>query len=226
MRVFFVSILILCAQHNVSAGSLKSRSTATGHGAAKDTQLSIARILKGTKASLCRQNLQANREKLARIEDERQLLQLRRQKKLVRLPASKTVVIDRRLKPHYRYCRPWTSRFLLDLGGDYYRQFHKAIQVNSAVRTCAYQEKLRVVNSNAAPTHGETASPHLTGSTVDLSKKAMTPKQVGWIRGYLYRLEQKEKIDATEEFSQAVFHVMVFKSYSEGRSQTAGASFE
>jgi hypothetical protein len=214
MKTLLATILVFCAQHNIWAADPKPHAATATH---RSSGFSIAGSLRGTNASLRRQNLRADRERLERIENERQLLKLRRQKQLVKLPANKTLVIDRRLKAQYRYCRPWTSRFLVDLGRNYYKNFKTPLQVNSAVRTCAYQKKLRAVNSNAAPTRGETASTHLTGSTVDLSKKAMTPKQVGWMRGYLYRLEQKEKIDATEEFSQAVFHVMVFKSYTERR---------
>ena len=113
-----------------------------------------------------------------------------------------------------RYCRSWTANFLNDLSRAHYARFRTPLQVNSAVRTVAYQRHLQGINGNAAPAEGDIASPHLTGATIDIGKKGLTISQIGWMRAYLLPLQAKGRIDVEEEFQQACFHVTVYKSYA------------
>ena len=83
---------------------------------------------------------------------------------------------------------------------------------DSAVRTQEYQWKLQEHNGNAT-----NRSSHIFGSTVDIAKKGMSRKSIQWMRHYLLRFEKMGLIEATEEFHQAVFHVMVFKAYENYR---------
>ncbi len=87
------------------------------------------------------------------------------------------------------------------------------MQVNSAVRTVEFQQRLLRTNGNAAPAEGETASPHLTGQAVDLAKHGLSLTQIAWLRGYLLPLVQQRKVDVEEEFQQACFHISVYKKY-------------
>ena len=87
------------------------------------------------------------------------------------------------------------------------------LQVNSAVRTVEFQQRLLRTNGNAAPAEGETASPHLTGQAVDLAKHGLSLTQIAWLRGYLLPLVQEGKVDVEEEFQQACFHISVYKKY-------------
>jgi hypothetical protein len=132
---------------------------------------------------------------------------------LVPLPASNTIVVDERLPLNRRYTRPWTAKFLADLGRAYYGRFHEPLQINSAVRTVEFQERLIEVNANAAPAEGETASPHLTGQAVDLAKHGLSITEIAWMRAYLLPLVQQGKVDVEEEFQQACFHISVYKNY-------------
>ena len=86
--------------------------------------------------------------------------------------------------------------------------------MNSAVRTVAYQRHLLRINGNAAPAEGDVASPHLTGATIDIAKKGLSPSEVGWMRAYLLPLQAAGKIDVEEEFEQACFHITVYKDYA------------
>ena len=70
------------------------------------------------------------------------------------------------------------------------------------------------INGNAAPAEGDVASPHLTGATIDIAKKGLSPSEVGWMRAYLLPLEAAGKIDVEEEFQQACFHITVYKDYA------------
>jgi hypothetical protein len=170
--------------------------------------------MKGTHESLVRQNVRSNEEGLGRIQDDAELLELRRQKELVALPATSALVVDERLPGNRRYCRPWTAQFLSDLSRIHYGRFRHSLQVNSAVRTVEYQRHLELVNGNAAPTEGDDASPHLTGGTIDIAKKGLSMSEVGWIRAYLMPLQAAGKIDVEEEFYQSCFHISVYRSYS------------
>ena len=169
--------------------------------------------LKGSHDSLVRQNVRSDEEGLTRIQDDADLMSMRRGGELVALPTSAALVVDERLPPNRRYCRGWTEQFLSDLSRVHYGRFHRALQVNSAVRTVEYQRHLERVNGNAAPAEGDDASPHLTGATIDIAKKGLSMEEVGWMRAYLAPLQAAGKIDVEEEFYQACFHITVYRSY-------------
>lgn len=169
--------------------------------------------LYGSRAILLHQNEMADRAGLVRVRNDAQLLTLRREHKLVALPASEALRIDDRLPENRRYSRPWTADFLSVLADNFYAAFHQPLQVNSAVRTVQFQEHLERINGNAAPATGDTASPHLTGEAVDIAKHGLTLTEIAWMRTYLKPLIAAGKIDVEEEFQQACFHISVYHSY-------------
>lgn len=169
--------------------------------------------LVGSLASLERQNERDTAEGLTRIEDDAQLNAMRREGELVPLPVSATLRVNRDLPVNRRYARPWTAKFLVDTARAHYVRFHRSLEVNSAVRTVAYQRYLTRVNGNAAPAVGDTASPHETGATIDIAKKGLSLSEIAWMRAYLLPLQQEGKIDVEEEFYQSCFHITVYKSY-------------
>jgi len=173
----------------------------------------VPRPLKGSHESLVRQNVRSDEEGLTRVQDDADLLAMRRDGELVGLPSSTALLVDERLPANRRYCRSWTAQFLSDLSRVHYGRFHRPLQVNSAVRTVEYQRHLGLVNGNAAPAEGEDASPHLTGATIDIAKKGLSMEEVGWMRAYLQPLQAAGKIDVEEEFYQACFHITVYRSY-------------
>jgi hypothetical protein len=169
--------------------------------------------LYGTHEILLHQNEMADRDGLDRVRDDSDLLDLRREKKLVALPDNETLRVDYRLPENRRYSRPWTAAFLTVLAADFYASFHTPLQVDSAVRTVAVQQRLLRTNGNAAPIDGDTASPHLTGQAVDIAKGGLSRPQIAWMRTYLQPLIDLGKIDVEEEFHQSCFHISVYKNF-------------
>ncbi len=179
----------------------------------------IARVrfvppLRGSLESLVRQNQRDEAEGLVRIADDAQLEQLEASREIVPLPATFSLRVNPDLPANRRYCRPWAARFLADMARSHYARFHRAFQVNSAVRTVAFQRALLEVNGNAAPADGDIASPHLTGAAVDIGKKGMSFSELSWMRAWLLPLQTAGKIDVEEEFYQSCFHITVYRSYA------------
>jgi len=172
--------------------------------------------LKGSHEILVHQNEMADSEGLDRIQDDADLNRKVANHQLVGIPASSMLHVDERLPENRRYCRPWVAQFLSDMARAHYARFHTPLQVNSAVRTVEFQDRLRRTNGNAAPSEGDTASPHLTGFAVDIAKKPLSNTEIAWMRGYLLPLEQQGKIDVEEEFQQACFHMSVYQKYLPG----------
>lgn len=169
--------------------------------------------LRGTHASLVRQNQRDRAEGLTRIRDEAQLMAMVQGHSLIPLPLNDDLRADRRLAYDRRYTRPWTADFLRDLGRAYMHRFGNALVITSAVRPVTYQRRLTWRNGNAAPANGEIASPHEYGATIDIGKKGMTARERAWMRGYLFPIQKAGQIDVEEEFHQACFHVTVYKTY-------------
>jgi hypothetical protein len=176
-------------------------------------QLMVPQPLYGSHDILIHQNQMADLDGLDRVRDDADLLALRRQHKLVALPENETLRIDDRLPEDRRFSRPWTAAFLAALARDHYDSFHMPLQVNSAVRTVEFQQRLERSNPNAAPSFGDNASPHLTGQAVDIAKHGLSITEIAWMRAYLQPLIDQGKIDVEEEFQQACFHISVYKSY-------------
>lgn len=179
----------------------------------KRGHLIVPAPLKGSHEILLRQNQVADRDGLDRIRDDDDLLDMRNKDLLVAIPTGSTLQVDERLPANRRYCRPWTAQFLSTMASAYYARFHRPLQVNSAVRTVEFQQRLLHTNGNAAPAEGETASPHLTGQAVDIAKHGLSLTEIAWMRGFLLPLVQQGKVDVEEEFQQSCFHISVYKRY-------------
>jgi hypothetical protein len=169
--------------------------------------------LRGSLASLLRQNRRDEAEGLVRIEDDAQLDRMETAGDIVPVPASASLRVNPDLPVNRRYCRPWTAHFLADLAGSHYARFHRPLQLNSAVRTVEFQRHLLMINGNAAPAEGDIASPHLTGAAVDIGKRGLTFSEIAWMRAWLLPLQTAGKIDVEEEFYQSCFHITVYRSY-------------
>jgi hypothetical protein len=176
-------------------------------------RMAMASPIHGTHDSLIHQNIMVGQDQLERIQDDQQLVELITHQQLVELPEDGTIIVNNALPPERRYCRPWTRSFLASFAQDHFEEFHRPLMVTSAVRTVDVQRQLRRWNVNAAALDGDTASPHLTGAAVDISKVGMTRAELNWARQYLLKLVNDGTLDAEEEFLQPVFHVTVYKSF-------------
>jgi hypothetical protein len=90
-----------------------------------------------------------------------------------------TYVVAPTLPIARRYALPATVRFVETLSLEHWRQFHRPLMVDSAIRPAMVQLSLLKRNSCAAPAYGNRASTHLRGTTIDLSKK-MTREELKW----------------------------------------------
>lgn len=169
--------------------------------------------LRGTHASLVRQDARDRAEGLTRIKNQAELMELVRDRELISLPLNSDIQADPRLAYDRRYTRPWTADFLRDVGIAFMRRFGTPLVITSAVRPASYQEQLRYRNGNAAPVNGIIASPHEFGASIDIGKKGMTAEEKAWMRGYLLPLQQAGQLDVEEEFYEACFHITVYKTY-------------
>ena len=170
--------------------------------------------MRGSREILVHQNTMADEEGLSRIQDDDDLRRMKMDRMLVDFPESASLRVNPELAGDRRCARPWTVRFAANIARAYYERFRQPLQVNSAVRTVAYQVRLRRVNGNAAGTEGEVASPHLTGEALDFGKHGMSSAEIAWMRLYLRPLMQDGKLDVEEEFQQACFHISVYRSYA------------
>jgi hypothetical protein len=183
-------------------------------------------MFKGSHEMLVKQNEIIDQLELPRIADDDELEQIIDNEGLVPLQETSALHIAGNLKPTRRYCKSWTRDFVEDFSQAFYDEFKKPIQVNSAVRTVQQQKKLRRHNRNAGPIEGETASTHLAGISLDISKRGLTRKQHAWIEQYFLPLKDKGLIDPIEERRQPVFHVVVFDRYTEWRESQSVANTE
>ncbi len=179
--------------------------------------------MKGTHEILVHQNQMAIADGLDRIEDDNQMLDMRRLKLLTALPDNDSIWVDNRLPLNRRFARPWSVRFLDDLARSHYARFHTPLVITSAARTVAFQKRLVLTNGNAAPPTGEVASPHLYGQAIDIGKHGMSLTEISWMRAYLTPVETEGKIDVEEEFQQACFHISVYRRYLGVPSRNAPA---
>lgn len=172
-------------------------------------------LFRGSHDMLVRQNVVINELELPRIMDDDQLIGLISNEDLVRVHESNALAIAGNLTETRRYCRPWLREFLEDFSQAFYEEWGRPIQVNSLVRTAEQQKKLRRHNRNAAPQDGETASTHMTGMTVDISKRGLSKAQHKWIEEYFLPFRDEGIIDPIEERRQPVFHVTVYQTYTQ-----------
>ena len=173
--------------------------------------------LRGSLASLERQNARLDAEGLERIENEADLRERIEHGLLVPLPVSNALTVNADLPELHRYCRPWTARFLTDLARAHEAVFQRPLEVSSAVRPADYQRRLMETNGNAAPAEGNIVSPHETGATIDIAKDGLSRDEIAWMRRRLAALQAEGKIDVEEEFQQACFHITVYKGYAPQR---------
>jgi Family of unknown function (DUF5715) len=170
-------------------------------------------LLLATSLSPMIQNDQADEEGLVRFGDEQTLQRYVRSRLLVKVPANSRTYYLKGVPARYGYLRPWSKRFLDDVGSQFHAKFNDRLRVTSLVRTSSLQLQLASHNTNAAPATGRTQSSHLTGATLDISKARMSAAQREWMRAKLVALASRGYLYGIEERVQPTFHVMVYKHF-------------
>ena len=163
-------------------------------------------VLAPSRQSLLLQNEMINTMGLERIGDERRLSRLVEQGKLQALPINATLYVSPSLPANRRYVLPMVNSFLVRLASEYYAEFQHPLMVDSAVRPVTVQRWLRRHNASAAPIHGDTASSHEAGCTIDLSRR-LTKQQTRWLEWRLaYYMLARQAVLVEEE--SKCFHIM------------------
>lgn len=171
--------------------------------------------LRATRQSQIVQNERADRDHLSRMTDQKTLERFKRLELIVSVPAKTKDYYIHAIPVQYRYLRPWTKLFLDRLSSQFRSRFGRPLRITSLIRTSAYQTQLSRRNGNAASAVGKKRSSHLTGASLDISKKGMAAAQQRWLRNVLASLKAKGYLFAVEEFYQPNFHVMVHRNYPE-----------
>jgi hypothetical protein len=188
----------------------------------REGKLIMPAPLRGSREILVHQNEMADAAGLNRIRTDAQLDSMRAHHLLVNFSETAGLHVNPNLPVDRRCARPWTVQFAQETAKAFYARFHEPLEVNSAVRTVAYQKRLQRVNGNAAAVDGDGASPHLTGQALDFGKRGMSLTEIAWMRAYLLPLMQSGKLDVEEEFQQACFHISVYRSYVRGDKVAVG----
>jgi hypothetical protein len=170
-------------------------------------------ILAAKRSSQAIQNARANAYHLSRMRNRAMILQFYRSGYLVRVPERTRYYYLDSIAPPYRYLRPWTMLFLDRLSREFYEKFGQPLRVTSLIRTVGSQSRLTHTNPNAAEATGPDRSSHLTGATLDISKRFMPVRGQQWMRSVLFRLKKSGYLYAIEEFQEPAFHVMVYPNY-------------
>ena len=178
-------------------------------------EAAVRTSLRATRQSQVIQNKRADRDHLSRMTDQKTLDRFKRLELIVPVPAKTKDYYIHDIPAQYHYIRPWTKLFLDRLSSQFRSRFGGPLRITSLIRTAAYQNQLSRRNGNAASAVGEKRSSHLTGASLDISKKGMTAARQRWVRNVLASLKAKGYLFAVEEFYQPNFHVMVYRNYPE-----------
>ncbi|GEM_PF-6806655 len=177
---------------------------------------------RGDFQSLREENAIVDFYKLERVENDSQLEKLVNDGLLLPIPEeTRWFKIDtKEIAEHYRYARPWVLDFLYYISEKYFKKFGKKLRLTSLTRTIEHQEDLvKRKKSIATCTIPGRCSPHVTGTSLDISMLGMLFEEYKWLLDELTALYLKErKIHAIDEgyrVGRNHFHIVVAPSYPE-----------
>jgi hypothetical protein len=170
-------------------------------------------LLMANASSQAIQNEKANEFHLSRMRNRAMIRRFYRAGLLVRVPTRTRNYYLHGIPSSYHYLRPWTKLFLTRLSRQYHARFGQRLRVTSMIRTVYLQRRLTRRNPNAVRATGPDRSSHLTGATLDISKRFMSARGQRWMRHVLLRLERSGYLYAIEEFEEPCFHIMVYPTY-------------
>ena len=158
------------------------------------TDAPVAQSLRGSSASLERQNREARQHDFTYLERSVQLDRFVDAGLLVAIEGNDDYVLN---DVSYRVARPEVKLFIERLAGQYRRACGQALVVTSLTRPLSQQPH------NASP-----RSVHPTGMALDLRRPAGRCRS--WLESTLLSLEKKRVLEATLERNPPHFHVAIF----------------
>jgi hypothetical protein len=163
--------------------------------------------LRGSRASMLRQNRIAKEESFSFLRTPTQVRRFVDDGHLVHVPGSG----DYSVIAGYPYARPIVLSFIERLGADYHAACGEKLVVTSLTRPAARQPR------NASP-----LSVHPAGMAVDLRVSGQAECR-DWLARELLALEEMGVLDATREYSPPHFHIAVFPTSYQRYDQTMTA---
>ncbi|HEX7051106.1 MAG TPA: DUF5715 family protein [Longimicrobiales bacterium] len=165
-----------------------------------------AQSLRGSTASLTRQNRQAHAHDFSYLEDPADVKRFVEAGLLVRIPGNEDYTLE---KVSFPYARPAVKLFLEHFAPQYRKVCGAKLVVTSLVRPESRQ-----------PRNASDRSVHPTGMAVDL-RRDNDPACRQWMRRALLLLEANGVIEATHERHPPHYHVAVFpdpyRRYAKGK---------
>ena len=152
--------------------------------------------LRGSRASMDRQNLQARRHNYSYLANPGQVWRFVDAGNLVRIAGNGDYVVKRGVP--FPYARPEVEVFLERLGAQYHAACGEPLVVTSLTRPKSHQPR------NASP-----RSVHPTGMAMDL-RVSWSRRCRRWVEGVFMSLEAKGVLDANREYHPPHYHVALF----------------
>ena len=155
-----------------------------------------------TTGSLARQDAEAERLGLKRVQNDAQLHELTADGILVTIlsGSAQAVCIKR---ADYAVLLPWAVELLSKLSESEYMVFGRPLPISSATRPVIYQRRLARCNHAAAPAD---KSVHPVGIAFDVPKSRLNRAQQRWMEWKLWYWQQTGRAIVEEE--RACFHVV------------------
>lgn len=172
----------------------------------------LAQTLKGSPASMTRQNQEALRYGYSFLENSQAVTQFVDRGHLVKVSANRYMELS---DVSYPYARPGVKMFLDRLSAQYLSACGEKLTVTSLTRPI-----------NRQPANASSASVHPTGMAADL-RIPRVAKCKTWLENTLLSLEGSGVIDVTRERNPPHYHVAVFtQSYEQYVTAVSGTATE
>jgi LysM repeat protein len=172
----------------------------------------LAQTLKGSPASMTRQNQEALRYGYSFLENSQAVTQFVDRGHLVKVSANRYMELS---DVSYPYARPGVKMFLDRLSAQYLSACGEKLTITSLTRPI-----------NRQPANASSASVHPTGMAADL-RIPRVAKCKTWLENTLLSLEGSGVIDVTRERNPPHYHVAVFtQSYEQYVTAVSGTATE
>jgi hypothetical protein len=171
--------------------ALTAALAAPAHGAAK-----VPVTLKGSPASMVRQNEEARAHDYTFLRTPQQVREFVANGSLVALPGNANYAVAKTIG--FPYARPETRLFVEQFAAEYHKACGSQMVVTSATRPL-----------NRQPRNAHKLSVHPTGMAVDLRVPRQT-QCLRWLENRLLAMESAGELDATHEVHPQHFHIAVF----------------
>lgn len=180
--------------------------------------------LRDTRAKQKQQNRAADRYSLSRIKNREELekfINMKGDRHLVLVSDTDSYYLDSGIgyldpgnERLYHFARIWVKLFLDTELDEAHKATGDRFKIASLVRPRDYQQKLHQHKRGAIlGKRWWEQSSHMTGATVDISFKGLSPASMVWLRKRFVKLQKQGKVIAVQERRSGHFHIMILPTY-------------